>query len=213
MPADDFGRIEAYVRAHGLLQRLENERIVVIRDFAPEDVARSVAEAVREQGDWYALSDDVQGFHFRSRPLEALAGSVGAAVRALVKTAVPGHLPMFATARYEAGHKLEAHSDKALVNVEDRGVHSRLYAGVWYLTENWDPADGGAFVDLESGDEIVPTFNTFVGFKVPLWHQVTPVRRGVRISVFGWWLAPGRCYEFPGPVPEIKWRVPDEYGL
>ena len=42
----------------------------------------------------------------------------------------------------------------------------------------------------------VPQFNSVIAFKVPRYHQVTPVSSSQpRFSVFGWFLQPGRLYD------------------
>ena len=42
----------------------------------------------------------------------------------------------------------------------------------------------------------VPQFNSIIAFKVPRYHQVTPVSSSQpRYSVFGWFLQPGRLYD------------------
>ena len=45
---------------------------------------------------------------------------------------------------------------------------------------------------------VVPRFNTLVAFRVPRWHAVERVAAGARaprLSLFGWFLAPGRLYD------------------
>lgn len=42
----------------------------------------------------------------------------------------------------------------------------------------------------------VPQFNSVIVFRVPRYHQVTPVLSSQpRYSVFGWFLQPGRLYD------------------
>ena len=42
----------------------------------------------------------------------------------------------------------------------------------------------------------VPQFNSVIALKVPRYHQVTPVSSNrPRLSVFGWFLQPGRLYD------------------
>lgn len=43
----------------------------------------------------------------------------------------------------------------------------------------------------------MPSFNTLVVFQVPRMHGVAPVLVDgrPRLSLFGWWLAPGRLYD------------------
>merc|ERR1712232_1404043 len=66
-------------------------------------------------------------------------------------------------------------------------------AAVYYLTKDW-PADcGGTFVDLQTGREFLPEFNTLIAFRVPRMHEVTAVETLARrrFSILGWWLIPG----------------------
>ena len=76
-------------------------------------------------------------------------------------------------------------------------LHSRKFAGILYLSQGWKLKMGGALVDLEGGTESVPSFNTFVLFRVPRMHFVAPVLAPARprLSVFGWWLEVGKLYE------------------
>ena len=63
---------------------------------------------------------------------------------------------------------------------------------------------GGAFVDLEGPGGravLVPRFNTLCAFRVPRWHSVEPVAAGApraRMSIFGWFLSPGKFYDLDG---------------
>jgi hypothetical protein len=70
--------------------------------------------------------------------------------------------------------------------------YSRQLAVVYYLTKDWHERLGGSFVDLATGSELVPRFNSLVAFWVPRMHEVTPMRtRRERLSVFGWFYV--RC--------------------
>lgn len=51
-------------------------------------------------------------------------------------------------------------------------------------------------VHFDAGKEYVPEFNSIVAFKVPRYHEVTAVTsRRPRLSIFGWFLQPGKLYE------------------
>uniref|UniRef100_A0A1D1ZT48 Prolyl 4-hydroxylase alpha subunit Fe(2+) 2OG dioxygenase domain-containing protein n=1 Tax=Auxenochlorella protothecoides TaxID=3075 RepID=A0A1D1ZT48_AUXPR len=100
---------------------------------------------------------------------------------------------------------------------------SRDIAVVYYLTRNWRPEFGGAFVDIAGGGrEYCPAFNTAVAFTIPRWHAVTAVvGPRPRFSVFGWFLVPGIAYPLgdgerdaaagKGPAPE-RWLEEGEVG-
>ena len=94
------------------------------------------------------------------------------------------------------------HDDKAHVDLEPDGggkavLHSRKIAGILYLSKGWKAKFGGALIDLQDRAEHVPSFNTFIAFTVPRMHAVGPVlvESRPRLSLFGWWLQPGRLYE------------------
>lgn len=73
---------------------------------------------------------------------------------------------------------------------------SRDIAVVYYLTRDWRPEYGGAFVDVGGGGtEHCPAFNAAVAFSIPRWHAVTTVAGPrPRFSIFGWFLTPGIAY-------------------
>lgn len=55
---------------------------------------------------------------------------------------------------------------------------------------------GGTLIDLVTGKEYVPQFNSIVAFQVPRFHEVTAVTtQRPRYSIFGWFLKPGKLYE------------------
>ena len=69
-------------------------------------------------------------------------------------------------------------------------------AVILYLTAAvWREEYGGCFVDLggergEEGETVLPVFNTLVAFRIPRWHEVSPVTPAApprsRLSIFGW---------------------------
>ncbi|CAE7587568.1 RIOX1 [Symbiodinium natans] len=112
---------------------------------------------------------------------------------------LPGELNSFSAGRYLQGDHIERHDDRQYTDVRmDDGstvLCSRTVAVIWYLTPDWQKEWGGAFQDLETGEEILPEFNTIVAFNVPRFHAVQPVTgRTPRYSIFGWFLRPGKLY-------------------
>lgn len=96
---------------------------------------------------------------------------------------------------------IEPHDDRAYTNVRmDTGEIvecSRCIACIYYLSKDWRRDYGGLLVDCESGTEYVPEFNSVVLFRIPRMHEVTPVTitSQKRLSIFGWFLRPGRLYD------------------
>ncbi|MEW5301765.1 MAG: hypothetical protein WDW36_004603 [Sanguina aurantia] len=115
----------------------------------------------------------------------------------------PEEFSTFSAARYEGGHHIAPHDDRAHaeVRLEDGGIQvcSRDIAVIYYLTKDWRLDMGGALVDLEDPGghrTYVPIYNSAVVFLVPRFHQVTPVTAArPRFSIFGWSLHPGALYE------------------
>ena len=116
-------------------------------------------------------------------------------------------------ASYGKRDHIARHDDRAIVPmdmVDEDGEEvsapsSRVVAAVLYLSRGWQASYGGAFVDLESivdgaGTKFVPKFNRLLVFRVPRWHMVEAVKteKMRRLSIFGWWLAPGVHYDAAG---------------
>jgi Rps23 Pro-64 3,4-dihydroxylase Tpa1-like proline 4-hydroxylase len=101
----------------------------------------------------------------------------------------------FQLARYQRGHFIEKHDDKAYVKLddpdEDRMVsYTRDVAIIFYFNKNWTSDDGGILVDHKRTREHKPVFNSMVAFRVPRLHEVTPVKSDRnRFSLFGWFLS------------------------
>eukprot|EP00960_Hanusia_phi_P011095 325198-Hanusia_phi.AAC.1 len=80
------------------------------------------------------------------------------------------------------------------------------------LTADHQEENGGALVDVETGNRYLPEFNSLIAFKIPRYHavsdgketrgkfvtllQVEPVRGSrPRYSIFGWFLTEGILYD------------------
>lgn len=89
---------------------------------------------------------------------------------------LPGELNTFSAAKYIEGHRITPHDDKAYTTcqLEDGKMVlcSRDIAVIYYLTEEWTREDGGLLLDLETGKEYVPEFNSLIAFKIPRMHEV-----------------------------------------
>lgn len=210
MASDGDWSASDWVLRHNLIERLQKERIVVVPDFLPPHLADSTLQHLKDISADLAWDRFGNG-SFQHCCLERLPALDG--VYRLLRSATGGLWAMFSAGRYSQGHFLPAHNDKAYVHVSAgggaRALHSRGYAGILYLTKDWREEDGGVFVDIETGDTIVPEFNKLVAFKVPLWHEVTAVVGArPRYSLFGWWLLPGERYAFPGAPALLEFNVP-----
>lgn len=120
----------------------------------------------------------------------------------------PGELHSFSAAKYQTSHHIAPHDDRAYTDVKmDNGSIvkcSRDIAIIFYLTRDWKKEYGGLLIDLEGGKTYVPEFNSAVIFRVPRFHEVTPVKtHRPRYSIFGWWLVPGKKYEL-NLTPTVK---------
>ena len=90
----------------------------------------------------------------------------------------------FHMAHYPVGSFYKKHLDQ----FNDR--NNRLISCVFYLNENWKPADGGQLKLFFEGEEkwVDPLANRLVIFKSDtLWHEVLPTQSG-RDSITGWLL-------------------------
>mmetsp|Transcript_33364 Transcript_33364/g.62776 ORF Transcript_33364/g.62776 Transcript_33364/m.62776 type:complete len:328 (+) Transcript_33364:204-1187(+) len=127
----------------------------------------------------------------RTSPAAAISG-----LQQAIQSLFPKTEGAFQAGRYTRGCFIAPHDDVAFKDVEDVRTgcivrHEREVAVIYYLTKDWDADYGGCFVDLESGIEHVPQFNTLFAFKVPLLHEVTPLRTDRnRFSMFGWFYKP-----------------------
>ena len=52
---------------------------------------------------------------------------------------------------------------------------SRTIGVIYYLTRDWKEEFGGNLVDIPEGRLYVPLYNSVVAFRVPRYHEVTPV--------------------------------------
>lgn len=58
-------------------------------------------------------------------------------------------------------------------------------------------------LDVPAGDEYIPEFNSLIAFKIPRYHEVTPVQQpAIRWSIFGWILKPGHLYDLQLTSPD-----------
>jgi Rps23 Pro-64 3,4-dihydroxylase Tpa1-like proline 4-hydroxylase len=126
------------------------------------------------------------------------------ALFALFKRIMPELMGDFSMGKYTESHFIAPHDDRAYKEVN--GEHfSRHIAVIYYSSKNWKAEFGGQLVDMVTGKEYVPEFNSLVAFRVPRFHQVKPVLVPSleRYSIFGWFFKPGINYElWQGEMPE-----------
>ena len=204
----DHDLVRRHFNSHHVGQRMAESGIVRITGFLPPDVAAACSEMLAEHGCWETMDDEEvadrtdhikHSFNF-AEPEDHpdTLGVLAAAVALLFEELVPS----FSVAKYGRGDCIYPHDDKAHVDLEPDGggkavLHSRKVAGILYLSKGWKAKFGGALIDLQDRAEHVPSFNTFIAFTVPRMHAVGPVlvESRPRLSLFGWWLQPGRLYE------------------
>ena len=199
---NDRAAVRAHLASHNALERLDADGFVRIKNFLPAHVAEVAHDMCKNHTAWEAMDDgeiayrnDAVHHSFQFAEPDEHPKTLGVLAEA-VAMLFDELVPSFSIAKYGRGDSIAPHDDKAHVDV-DGVLHSRKIAGILYLAKNWKAKFGGALVDLEAEAEHVPSFNTFVAFKVPRMHFVAPVLvdNRPRLSVFGWWLQPGRLYE------------------
>ena len=209
----DTAAVSAHMAEHRVVERLEQGRgFARITSFLPAAVAEAAHTMLVEHDDWESMndgeveySDSVQHSFQFSEP-EDHPETLGLLANA-VALLFDDLLPSFSAAKYCQGDGISPHDDKAHVVVAPKDgtkaiLHSRKYAGVLYLSKGWKLKFGGALLDMEACVEHVPSFNSFVVFTVPRMHAVAPILHASRsrLSLFGWWLQPGRLYELDDEV-------------
>lgn len=86
----------------------------------------------------------------------------------------------------------------------------RSVSFVWHLTREWDPSWGGHFTWCSPLVMLAPRFNTLTLFNVRparSFHfvaPVSPVARGKRLSVNGWWTSGARETAAPPSEPPMQ---------
>ncbi|WP_394831631.1 2OG-Fe(II) oxygenase [Pendulispora rubella] len=88
--------------------------------------------------------------------------------------------------------------DHTLPHTDALNNHAIAY--VWHLAKDWKPEWGGHFVWCPSGAIMSPAFNCLVLFKVSseslhFVSSVSPLARGVRVAVGGWWQSRGEPWQ------------------
>lgn len=114
----------------------------------------------------------------------------------LFKRIMPELFGDFSVGKYTESHFIAPHDDRAYKQVN--GEHfSRHIALIYYCSKDWKKEYGGELLDMVTGKEYVPEYNSLVAFHVPRFHEVKPVLAPSveRYSVFGWFFKPGISYE------------------
>jgi len=184
----------------------QNGGLVRISNFLPTHVAEGILrliESVPEKSwnDTSARTDYLQNNISHSFWSVKTTPELESVFR-LFSMVQPGELHTFSAAKYQKNHHIAPHDDRAYTNVRmENGkiqLCSRSLAVIFYLTKNWTEEIGGALVDheAEGGPKTyVPEFNSVVSFRIPRYHEVTPMHtERPRYTVFGWFLKPGKLY-------------------
>ncbi|KAK2080882.1 hypothetical protein QBZ16_000736 [Prototheca wickerhamii] len=211
---DDYDAVCRWMGRYDVEEALDRGGGVAwLPDFLPGHVAKAALRILQAlpPGAWNSTqAGDDRGSNDISHTFWSTKSAPGTLLEPLLRVfpvLLPGfEFSTFSAARYDKGHHIAPHDDRAYVAVqcEDGGIIqcSRAIALVYYLTPDWKPGFGGAFVDIQGGGAAhPPRFNTAVAFRIPRWHEVAPVLGPEpRHSVFGWFLTPGRLYELDDAV-------------
>eukprot|EP00798_Chlamydomonas_sp_ICE-L_P018994 gene18994-25578_t len=182
--------VEALIQKSGGLVRVSN--------FLPDFVADALHDSLDAIPEKSWLMTSAGQDHSQNNILHAFWSTKQAPgldrITRLFSTLVPDSLHTFSAARYMSGHHIDPHDDRAYTEVTlDNGrllSCSRDIAVIYYLTKG--------------GVQYVPQYNSAVLFRIPRYHQVTPVKTALpRFTIFGWFLVPGKLYKlFTGEEDE-----------
>lgn len=222
----DHSAVRAHFKGLDIEKRLKESGFVRITHFLPDAVATMASAMLAKHDSWEVMHDGevaersdsvMHRFHF-AEPEDhpSTIGILADAVALLFE----GLVPSFSVASYSRGDGIGPHDDKAHLEIDPVGggrtvLHSRKIAGILYLSKGWKAKFGGALIDLQGLAEHVPSFNSFVAFTVPRMHAVGPILTDSRprLSMFGWWLEPGRLYELDGDETAVEYAdVPEDVG-
>ena len=184
--------LEAMLKANGGLVKISN----FLSDHTAECIHKLISQL--PETDWaeaYA-SDDASANNINHAFRSSRTFPAHHAVLGLFKRVLPQYFGDFSLGRYSESHFIAPHDDRAYKEVN--GEHfSRHIALIYYCSKDWKDEYGGQLVDMVTGKEYVPEFNSMIAFEVPRFHQVNPVLAPLlaRYSIFGWFFKPGINYE------------------
>ncbi|KAL4418797.1 hypothetical protein ABPG77_010206 [Micractinium sp. CCAP 211/92] len=184
---DDLRRalawLESYPKVSSWMARYDVEALVdaagglaVVPDFLPPFVAEGALRIMeRLPPGWWKPTEAAEDYTHNNiaHAFLSVKGGAGDAnsssgrgggadeqLQALLRAftlLLPDQLNAFSAARYERGHHIAPHDDRAYTPVMmDTGevvTCSRVLTCVYYLTKDWTPDMGGALVDLEAPPE------------------------------------------------------------
>mmetsp|Transcript_17382 Transcript_17382/g.29791 ORF Transcript_17382/g.29791 Transcript_17382/m.29791 type:complete len:484 (+) Transcript_17382:80-1531(+) len=206
---DSYSKVSKWMERYDLETLLEESGgLVKISNFLPRHVAEGVLTDLQNIPDhqWNATeaSADYTNNNINHSFKSAKSAKGLERIFRTLSLLLPDALWTFSSAKYQQSDHIEAHDDRAYTDVkmEDGKIMlcSRDIACIFYLTQDWKAEYGGLLVDLESPEgsstTYVPEFNSCILFRIPHWHQVTPVVSPdhPRYTLFGWFLVPGELY-------------------
>jgi hypothetical protein len=205
-------------------REIANGRAVVVAKAFDPDLAERVYSALERAPTWKPYEGQKLFFHFRQHNIfgwSNLPPEVRDCARILGSMQTKLLLSVLSGADcrgpFSVGGSMYLPGDYSLPHTD--ATDHRSIAYVWHLTKEWRPEWGGQFVWCPTGAIVNPSFNTLIAFKVTSasLHFVAPVShqaRGRRLSVNGWWTAPGPAPDEP-EAPDLPWPMPlgpNRYG-
>jgi hypothetical protein len=173
--------------------------VCIIRDAFEPALAQSVHEALATFDGWKPYEDFKRYFFFRHHNIyeQRLFPPALERCRKLFSSASTRRWISSLSGRDclgepGVGASLYLPGDHSLPH-DDSGPR-REVAFVWHLTRDWDPTWGGDFCWCSPTKVVAPSFNTLIVFNVVprqshhFVSTVSPMARGRRFAVNGWWM-------------------------
>lgn len=163
---------------------LSSYNFLRINNFFTNDVAEYIYNTIKES-EWIRTEGSQEkglefSFEFAKRN-EKLEN-----IYILIGQLYPEYLKEISSAKYTQRDGIKEHTDEQGYVMEGGIKYYRKMAMIFYFNKSYNIKNGGLFQDLENGVNYLPTFNSCVMFNIPFKHAVTPIIKGERLSLFGW---------------------------